>query len=55
MPYFALSWVSRCEISALLIRALLGMQPTLRQTPPQYFFSTTATFLPSCDARIAAT
>ena len=42
-------------ISALRSSALLGMHPTLRQTPPQYFFSTTATFLPSWDARIAAT
>ena len=31
------------------------MQPTLRQTPPQYFDSTTATFSPSWEARIAAT
>ena len=55
MPYFFFSCVRVCASSAFLSRALLGMQPTLRQTPPQYCFSTTATFLPSCDARIAAT
>ncbi len=55
MPYFSFSCVSVCASSAFLSRALLGMQPTLRQTPPQYCFSTTATFLPSWDARIAAT
>ena len=55
MPYLALSCWSRCASSAFLMSALLGMQPTLRQTPPQYFFSTTATLFPSCDARIAAT
>ena len=42
-------------ISALRSSALDGMQPTFRQTPPQYFFSTTATFLPSWAARMAAT
>jgi hypothetical protein len=31
------------------------MQPTLRQTPPQYFSSMTAADRPSWDARIAAT
>jgi hypothetical protein len=55
MPYFFLSCVSRWASSAFLISALLGMHPTLRHTPPQYFFSTTATFFPSWDARIAAT
>ena len=30
-----------CASSALRSSALLGMQPTLRQTPPQYFFSIT--------------
>ncbi len=55
MPYFVLSWVRVCASSAFFSSALLGMQPTLRQTPPQYCFSTTATFLPSCDARMAAT
>ena len=31
-----------CASSALRSSALDGMQPTLRQTPPQYFFSTMA-------------
>src|SRR4051794_28450645 len=31
------------------------MQPTFRQTPPQNRSSTTATLLPSCAARMAAT
>ena len=36
--------------------ALDGMQPMLRQVPPSVFiFSTTATFMPSCAARIAHT
>ena len=36
--------------------ALEGMQPTLRQVPPKGArFSTTATFMPSWAARIAAT
>ena len=35
--------------------ALVGMQPQLRQVPPSVFCrSTTATFSPSCAARIAA-
>ncbi|BCB77260.1 hypothetical protein Pflav_036700 [Phytohabitans flavus] len=33
---------------------LRGMQPTLRQTPPQYFSSTTAVDRPSWAARTAA-
>src|SRR3954468_2713096 len=41
--------------SALRSNALLGMHPTLRQTPPQYFSSTIAVVRPSCAARIAAT
>ncbi len=35
MPYFAFSWLRVCASSAFFSRALLGMQPTLRQTPPQ--------------------
>src|SRR6187551_2318892 len=36
--------------------AFVGMQPQIRQVPPSAFcFSTTATFLPSCAARIAPT
>ena len=55
MPNLSFSWVSVCASSALRRSALDGMQPTLRQTPPQYFSSTTATDLPSCAARMAAT
>ena len=55
MPNFFFSWVRVWASSAFFSSALLGMQPTLRHTPPQYCFSTTATFLPSCEARIAAT
>ncbi len=55
MPYFAFSWLSVWASSAFLSSALDGMHPTLRHTPPQYFFSTTATDLPSCAARMAAT
>ena len=32
-----------------------GMQASLRQRPPVSPFSTTAVFIPSCAARIAAT
>src|SRR6185437_16328580 len=35
--------------------ALVGMQPQLRQMPPRCSRSTTAVFIPSCAARIAAT
>ncbi len=55
MPYFAFSCVRVCASSAFFSRALDGMQPTLRHTPPQYFSSTTATVLPSWAARMAAT
>jgi hypothetical protein len=55
MPYFFFSWVSRWANSAFFSSALLGMQPTLRHTPPQYFSSTTAVFRPSWAQRIAAT
>ena len=55
MPNFAFSCWSVCASSAFFSSALEGMQPTLRQTPPQYFSSTTATFWPSWAARIAAT
>ncbi len=51
-----LAWaVKMCDSSALRSSALEGMQPTLRQTPPQYFFSMIATRWPSWAARIAAT
>ena len=55
MPNVSFSWVSMCASSAFFSSALEGMQPTLRQTPPQYFSSTTATDLPSWEARMAAT
>src|SRR5262249_21786393 len=45
-------WENSSEESS---SALLGMQPTLRQVPPRIsYFSTQATFMPSCAARIAA-
>ena len=44
---------SACACSS---SALVGMQPQIRQVPPSAFcFSTTATFFPSCAARMAAT
>ena len=55
MPNLSFSCVSMWASSALRSSALDGMQPTLRQTPPQYLSSTTATDLPSWEARIAAT
>src|SRR5262245_29276646 len=44
-------WNSSDERSS----ALVGMQPQLRQMPPRCSRSTTAVFMPSCAARIAAT
>ena len=35
--------------------ALAGMHASFRQRPPVLPFSTTAVFIPSCAARIAAT
>ncbi len=55
MPNLSFSCSSRCASSALRRSDLLGMQPTLRQTPPQYFFSITAALRPSWEARMAAT
>ena len=55
IPKVFRSWVMMCAISALRSSAFDGMQPTLRQTPPQYFSSTTAAVLPSWAARMAAT
>src|SRR4051812_45123119 len=55
MPNVFASSRTRWASSALRSRALDGMQPTLRHTPPQYLLSTTATLLPSCAARMAAT
>src|SRR5262245_16065495 len=51
--------LARCTIfnaCACSSSALVGMHPQIRHVPPSAFcFSTTATFRPSCDARIAAT
>jgi hypothetical protein len=55
MPNVLASWVKMWAISALRISALVGMHPTLRHTPPQYFSSMIAVESPSCAARIAAT
>lgn len=55
MPKVLASRVTMCASSALRSKALVGMQPTFRQTPPQYLASTTATRLPSWAARMAAT
>jgi hypothetical protein len=52
-------WSSAAEIfstnSALASRALEGMQPQLRQTPPSLARSMQAVLKPSCAARIAPT
>ena len=55
MPNVFASALKMCASSALRSSALVGMQPTFRQTPPQYFFSTMAVDSPSWAARIAAT
>ncbi len=55
IPKVFFSCVMMCAISAFRSSAFDGMQPTLRQTPPQYFSSTTPTVLPSWAARMAAT
>jgi hypothetical protein len=55
IPKTSFSFVMMWAISALRSSAFEGMQPTLRQTPPQYFSSMTATDCPSWAARIAAT
>ena len=52
MPNVLASWVKMWASSALRSSALVGMQPTFRQTPPQYFSSTTAVDSPSWAARI---
>jgi len=49
-------WPASSNSSEACSSALEGMQPMLRQVPPKVgHFSTTATFMPSCAARIAAT
>ena len=47
MPKVLASWVKMWASSALRSRALVGMQPTFRQTPPQYFSSMIAVDSPS--------
>ncbi len=49
-------WPASSNISEAYSSAFEGMQPMLRQVPPSVLrFSTTATFMPSCAARIAQT
>src|SRR3954471_24910458 len=48
-------WCSRWLISLVRSSALVGIQPQFRQMPPRCSRSTTAVFMPSCAARIAAT
>ena len=55
IPKVSASWLKMCAISALRSRDLVGMQPTLLQTPPQYFSSMMAVFSPSWADRTAAT
>ncbi len=43
------------ESSEVRSSALVGMQPQLRQMPPMFSRSTTAVFMPSWAARMAAT
>ena len=51
----SLSLCIRCQISDERSSALVGMQPQLRQIPPKFSRSTTATDLPSWAARMAQT
>ena len=53
-PY-SLRWDRLSNFSPLLSRALVGMQPQLRQMPPSSARSTMAVFRPSWLARMAAT
>ena len=54
MPMPAKSWAASAKASLACSSAFDGMQPTLRQVPPWVArFSTTATFMPSCAARMA--
>ena len=56
MPKLRKLWPASSNNSEACSSALDGMQPMLRQVPPKVaHFSTTATFMPSCAARIAAT
>src|SRR5512145_339058 len=54
MPYAAAFFISSYRSAHLRI-ALEGMHPQLTQTPPGRSRSTTATRIPSCAPRIAAT
>src|SRR5512145_375343 len=54
MPYAAEFFISSYRSAHLRI-ALEGMHPQLTQTPPGRSRSTTATRMPSCAPRIAAT
>ncbi|MNS80195.1 hypothetical protein D3C72_1138640 [compost metagenome] len=53
-PYCAASWQARSTV-ALCSSALVGMQPQFRQMPPSSARSTSATDMPNCAARMAAT
>ena len=56
MPILEKPWPASSNNSEACSRAFDGMQPTLRQVPPWVVrFSTTATFSPSCAARMAQT
>ena len=56
MPISAKPCPASSNSSEACSSAFDGMQPTLRQVPPKVLsFSTTATFRPSCAARIAQT
>jgi hypothetical protein len=55
-PWSASLWRASSKCSEDCSSALDGMQPMLRQVPPSVArFSTQATFMPSCAARIAQT
>ena len=55
MPRAAKSFDAASNISDACSIALDGMHPTFRQVPPRVArFSTHATFMPSCPARMAA-
>ena len=54
IPKSPACWVS-WKTSATRSIAFAGMHASFRQRPPTLFFSTTAVFMPSCAARIAAT
>ena len=54
MPIRSACWILSTSLLAA-ISALLGMQPTLRHTPPRFSFSTMAVLRPSWAQRIAQT